>query len=169
MHLLFNMDLFNIVLTGIAGITSIGVLFWGAGYWKSQFSQGSKQENTEVVSSAQNLTEFWKEQAEGYKTMMTEKETRWSETSSAKEKEWNTKFEALTREIGELSGRLTATEKQRSEYEAILKDRDPGTKTILSDLAGSMKKIMDFMEKINTHMETQEKDMKIEGVISKTA
>src|SRR5688572_28540965 len=119
------MDWLQIITYILGAIAAHGIAFFGAGYWRSQFSKGSKEQNAEVLASSQTLVEFWKRQAEDYKQMIVEKESAWNRSSAEKEKHWNDKFETLTRELGEVRNQLTATEKQRSQYEAILKDRNP--------------------------------------------
>lgn len=127
----------------------------GIGVWRGMFSQASKQQNTEVITSAETLTSFWKEQAEGYKVMMAEKDTA-----------WNSKFEVLTRELGVLQGQLAATESQRAQFEAILKDRNPETQKFQAEVIKSLGEISIFMGSLNQHMEQQNHGFKVESVIT---
>ncbi len=130
----------------------VSFLITGAGMWYGMFRKASRQENTDIVSSSKDLIDFWRDQAEGYKVMLAEKETS-----------WNTKFETLTREIGVLQGQLNATETQRAQFEAILKDRNPETEQFMKDVAESMHEIKNFMQTINLHME---KGYKVESVVT---
>lgn len=146
------MNMIEIVLGFVA---SLGIFAGGIGYLISSYRSGSKQEKSEVISSAETLTNFWKEQADGYKIMMAEKEVS-----------WNSKFEALTRELGVLQGQLAATEQQRAQFEAILKDRNPETEEFMKNVTAAMIEIRDFMHSINAHMEVSNKGFKVESTIT---
>lgn len=137
----------------LVGLVSFVVT--GIGVWRGMYSKASKQQNTEVISSAETLTSFWKEQAEGYKVMMAEKETT-----------WNSKFETLTRELGILQGQLTTTESQRAQLDAMLTDRDPQTQKFQTEVIKSLGEISIFMGSLNQHMEQQNHGFKVESVIT---
>lgn len=92
----------------------------GGGYALKFFNKDSREEKSDVVSSANTIMEFWKNQAEQYKLISDEKEKSYSE-----------KINNLIREVGELRGQLTAETAQKKEYLAILQNRDPETKKFM--------------------------------------
>jgi len=171
------MDLIKITEFTLGGIASLGIFFFGAGFWYSQFGKGKREEKDDIVSSADKLTQFWKDQAEGYKAMMAEKD-----------RSNDDKIQKLTREVGELRGQLTEKTTSYEKLEKIFQNRNPEMesfmKTILavaeqsqtfmanntqfqSDQHNIMIEIRDFMGHINTHLESVDKDLKIEAKISK--
>lgn len=145
------------IFFAILGVLSaFGICAGGLGYLISSYKKGTRAENSEVVSSAENLTNFWKEQADGYKVMMAEKDAS-----------WNDRFEKMSREMGELQGQLIAEKKQTERLEAIFKDRNPETEQFMKDTTSAMSQIMKFMEAINKHMEEEKKELHIEATVSK--
>lgn len=104
-------------------VGGLGVFGAGFGYLISQFKKGSNEQKKEVISSADQLTTFWKEQAEGYKAMAQSEK----EAATIKDKDWNDKFNALATEVGQIKGQLLEKEKQAAQYLEILQNRDPST------------------------------------------
>lgn len=171
------MNWIQIIEFALGAFAALGIFAFGAGYLVSQFGKGKKEEKNDIVSSADQLTQFWKEQAEGYKVMMAEKDRSNDE-----------KIQKLTREVGELRGQLTSTQEQNKKLEAIFQNRNPEMeafmKTILAvadqsqkfmadnkifqqDQHNVMVEIRDFMGHINEHLESVDKDLKIETTVSK--
>lgn len=89
----------------VGSLASLGIVSGGVGYLLQSFRSGSS-----------SLSSFYKEQAEGYKVMMSEKDA----SNDAK-------FQKMTAEIGEIRGQLIEKEKQNKEYLDIINNRDPGT------------------------------------------
>lgn len=118
------MSTLDTILSILGILTSIGVLAGGVGYLASSFKKGSTQKDHEIISNAEQITKFYKDQAETYKNMLADKETAWNE----EKKEWNVKFNELTKEVGTINGKLAEKEKQAEQYLAILQNRDPETK-----------------------------------------
>lgn len=108
------------------GIAAIGIFAGGLGYIIGKFKAGTKQETSDVVSSADQLVNFWKDQAEGYKVMMAEKD-----------KSNDEKFQALNAEIGKIQGQLLEKEKQNKTYLEILQNRDPEMKMFMETMIKS--------------------------------
>ena len=104
----------HIIITIITSIGSLGILAGGMGYLINTFRKGSKIEKTEVMTTSQEVINFWKSQAENYQTILDKKES-----------EWNTKFQELTRQIGEIQGQLSAEKAQNERLEKIFQNRDP--------------------------------------------
>lgn len=149
-----------------AAFTGLGVFAGGIGYLWNLFRGG-----------ADNQTEFWKKQAEGYKEMMKEKDAKTSDS-----------INDLNRQVGELRGQLNEKTNQAKEYLDILQNRNPEMQKFMETLtavaqqsqqfmkenvvfqkeqAGIMEEIRAFMSNINTHLEATDKDLKIEATVSK--
>ncbi len=114
------MSIQDILTIAASVLVGTGLFIGGVGYFISAFKKGGRQEKTDVVSSAEQLTQFWKDQAEGYKIM-----------GEKKEQEWNDKFQTLSREVGELRGQLTAEKTQNERLEKIFQNRDPETQEFM--------------------------------------
>lgn len=118
----------NTILYVVGAIGSVGLLAGGIGYLINQFRTGGT-----------SLSAFYKEQAEGYKVMLTEKENQWQ----LKDKAWNEKFQEISKEVGQIKGQLLEKEKQAQQYLEILQNRDP-----------EMKKFMEIMISAATNQTT---------------
>ncbi len=106
---------------------TLGLFFGGLGYVIQKYKGGSKEEkaeNADLISSNDQIKQFYKEQNDELKDIIKAKDTAFAQ----REIEWNGKFNALTKEVGELKGQLTAENKQKEQYLAILQNRDPETK-----------------------------------------
>lgn len=181
-------NLWQVAIVIIGSIGSIGILVGGAGYFLQIWKGGAKQEKAEIVNSSSELTEFWKQQADGYKTMMIEKEATLQKQLVEKDERTQKQINELTRQVGELRGKLEEKTNQATEYLSILQGKDETSKkfmeTMLSvaessqkfmqenvtfqkDVAGIMEEIRAFMSNLNTHLEATEKDLKIEATVSK--
>lgn len=154
------------LLIGLAGVSAL------IGVAVSQYRKGSRDEKTDVVSSAEKLTQFWREQADGYKLMMEERD-----------KENTEKINQLTREVGELRGQLNEKQTQYEKVEKILQGRNPEQDAFMKTMIASaelskkfvventqnwnkniefqkqlneaLREIADFVRRINTHLEKQ--------------
>jgi hypothetical protein len=150
----------------LGSLATLGIAAGGLGYLVSTFKKGEKVEKSDIVSSAEQLTQFWKDQADGYKTMMAEKDAKTAE-----------QINALSREVGELKGQLISESKQKAEYLAILQNRDPDTKNFNDYVMQSIKnqeginnEIVRILKEIHT-MSTEEtkRELHIEGTVTKQA
>lgn len=119
-------------LTASLGICAAAALL-GVAY--AQFRKGNRQERIDEVSSNEKLTSFWKEQAEGYKIMMTEKDSK-----------NQLQINDLTRQVGELRGQLNAETKQKTEYLAILQGKDESNKTFVATMLSVAEQAQSFMK-----------------------
>ncbi len=159
------MDFKQTIILIVSSIASLGVLAGGIGYLVSSFKKGSKKEKDDVISSAETLTKFWQEQAEGYKLM-----------NSQREAEWNDKFQAMSREIGELRGELNAESKQKKEYLDILQNRDPESKKFMEMMINAAEKQSEVNKEVvrvlgEIHAMTKEehdREVHIEATVTKT-
>jgi len=103
------------VASGIAVITGIvGAVIYG-------LRRGTRQEKNEVISSAAEITAFWKSQAEDYKKMNEALVAK----MDAQKADYTTQIHALSKELSEIRGKFDQTEKQKLEYLSILQNRDP--------------------------------------------
>lgn len=155
----------KLILTTAAEIlTGIGLFAFGGGYLISRVKGGSKQEkaeSTDLISSSDQIKEFYKNQNDDLKEI---------------NRVLGVKVETLTREVGEIRGQLTAESKQKTEYLAILQNRDPETKKF-------MEMMLTFVDKQNeTNLEISrilgeihsmskdehDRDFKISATVTKT-
>jgi hypothetical protein len=150
----------QLVLTIIGVLGSIGLFAGGLGFLLNRFSKGSSEEKTDVISSADQLTSFWKEQVDGYKTVVSE---------------LTEKIRVLTGEIGELRGQLQSEKKQTEMLERIFQNRDPDSQKFMEhvmqsikDQAGVNTEIVRILKEIhNMSKEEHERDFKIESTVTK--
>lgn len=134
-------------------LASIGLVSGGLGYLIGQFRSGGS-----------NLTAFYKEQAEGYKIMMSEKD-----------KSNDDKFQKMTAEIGEIRGQLIEKEKQNKEYLDIINNRDPGTQKFqelltkaCTDQTDINKQVVSILKEIHDLAVLEhERDFKITSTVTK--
>lgn len=117
----------DIVLLIIGSLGTLGILAAGLGYFISSFRKGSTQEKDSLISSSEQLNQFYKDQAEGYKIMMETKDTKNAES-----------INDLSRQVGELRGQLNAETQQKKEYLEILQNRDPETKKFMEFMIASV-------------------------------
>lgn len=181
-------NLWQVAIVIIGSIGSMGILVGGAGYFLQVWRSGSKKEKSEIVNSSNEIAGFWEKQANGYKTMMNEKEATLQKQLIEKDERTQKQINELTRQVGELRGQLNAKTEQASEYLAILQGKDETSKKFMETMlnvakssqkfmeenivfqkeqAGIMEEIRAFMSNINTHLEAPDKDLKIEATVSK--
>ncbi len=105
----------------------LGLLAGGLGFLLQSFKKSGREERLAVVDSADNIAEFWKKQAEEYKSMMVLKEEKTSK-----------QINELTREVGELKGQLNSEKAQNERLERIFQNRNPEMesfmKAVVSDI-----------------------------------
>lgn len=151
----------QIILTVIGILGSIGLFAGGVGFLASRFKKGSTEEKIDVISSADQLTSFWREQVDGYKVVVAE---------------LTEKIRVLTGEVGELRGQLTAEKKQSEMLEKIFQNRDPETQKFMEhvmqsikDQAGVNTEIVRILKEIHQmSKEEHERDFKIESTVTKS-
>lgn len=156
----------------IGSLGSLGLLAGGMGYLISQFKSGSSEQKKDVLSSASEATNFWKEQADSFKAMAVQEK----EAAAIKDKDWNIKFTELSREVGEIKGQLFEKEKQAQQYLEILQNRDPEMKQFMQYMVQSVKDQTESQQKIvevlnDIHVMTKaehDRDLSITSTISKT-
>lgn len=151
-------------------ILSLGVLTGGIGYLVSQYKKGGKLQEEEVVSSADKLTQFWKDQADGYKEMMETKDKTNSE-----------QINSLSTQVGELRGQLTAALNQNEELKKIFQGRSPEMEQFMksmvqanTDQMENQKKMTIALDKIlgtvlesNKLLKEEAKDLEIVATVTK--
>lgn len=171
------MTYWQIALTIMGSMGGLGLFVFGAGYLVSQFRKGNKEDKTSVLQSAEQLTGFWKEQAEGYKIMMADKDEKHQK-----------QINDLTKEVGELRGALNEKTASYEKLEKIFQGRSPEqdafmktmlavaqqSQTFMADhatfqktMGDTMSQILSFMTKINTHLEQEGKELEINATVSK--
>jgi hypothetical protein len=127
----------------IGSIASLGIVFGGAGYLVSVFRKGTKQEKSDIIQTSTQVTEFYKDQIQGFKDIV-ESQTE--------------KIRQLTGEIGELRGQLTTEKSQNDRLEKIFQNRNPEMDTFIKAVMGDMKH----------HEEYHAKSMELLGTMIKT-
>lgn len=120
----------QVILTIVGIIGNIGLFAGGLGFLFSRFKKGNTEEKADVISSADQLVNFWKEQVEGFKEVI--KELR--EKLDSQTKEFNVQLQAMGNELGQVKGQLEAEARQKKEYLAILENRDPATKQFMEHM-----------------------------------
>ena len=146
-----NNQSLQIVLTIIGVLGSVGLFAGGVGYLINRFNKGKTEERTDVISSADQLASFWKEQVEGFKAIVAELTTKIEKQKD----EHNTEMKKVLTELGEVRGQLTSESKQKAEYLAILQNRDPETQKFME----IMLKFVDTQSKTNTEIARVLKDI----------
>lgn len=152
------------------GFGGLGVGASGLGYFWGKIKGGAKEakaESTELVSSEQQIKEFYKKQNEDLQVIIAEQTKQINE---------------LSREVGEIKGQLNAETAQKKEFLAILQGRDPQTQKFMEFMTQCMKdqteshtKIVDkLMENgkmiLEIHKMTKdehERDFKVEATVTK--
>lgn len=171
------MEIRDIIELIVTVVGSFGLVAFGYGYWKYKTREGKDGAKHDILASAEQLTQFWKEQAEGYKLMMQEKEEK-----------MQTQIHELTKQVGELRGQLNEKTTQYEKLERIFQSRDPEQvefrKTMLlvaeqsqkfmadtyqgqKDTHGIMVEIKEFMQHINDRLEAIDQDIDIKATVSR--
>ncbi len=147
----------TIIVWILGSLAGLGLFFFGGGYLISKFKNGSKEEEAEsrdLISSNDQIKEFYKQQNEDLKVINTE---------------LRSKIEGLTREVGEIKGQLNAETSQKKEYLAILQNRDPETKKFMELLVKAVedqqvanKEMVELLGEIHGIVKAeQERDLKV--------
>ncbi len=135
-----NNETLQMILTIVGIVGSIGIFAGGIGFLFSKFQKGNKEDKADALTSADQLTNFWKEQVEGFKLIIADQ---------------TEKIRILTGEVGELRGQLVAEKKQNEMAREILQNRDPETKRFMEHMVQSIK----------DHSETHKEIIRILGEI----
>lgn len=178
-------SIMRIVWLIIAGIASLGGVIAAIGFIIYSLKKGGQ----EVVSSAGQLSTFWKEQSDGFKQMLVAKEDAWQKLTAEKDAKTQATINSLSKEVGELRGQLDAKASQAKEYLEILQNRNPEMKEFMTTMLGvaqvsqtfmldnktfqskqgeTMQQVLEFMQHINQHLVQEAgKDIKVEATVSK--
>lgn len=125
----------------IEGIAAAGVVVLGLGYLFSQFIIGRNSHRKEELDTENSLTTFLKNQIDGFKELIALQ---------------NNKIEQLGKELAATQATITEKDKTIKTYFDIIQNRNPELENVLSQ-------ILDFMKKINEHMESE---LKITSTVS---
>lgn len=156
------LQIFLIVFGALGGV---GIFAGGIGYLRSQYRKGGKEEKSEILTSSNEIVNFWKTTAENYQTILATKETAWNE-----------KFQDLTKQVGELRGQLTAEKNQNERLEKIFQNRDPETQEFMKYMIKasanhdeSHKEIMRVLGEIHTYAKQEhDREIHVEAQITKS-
>lgn len=146
-------------------VATVAVVAGSIAYVFDKVIHRRKSDKIEEITFADGAAKFWKDQAEGYKVMMAEKD-----------KSNDEKYIQLTKELAEIRGQLIEKEKQNKEYLAILQDRDPETKEFMKFMiqatknqTESHKEIVSILREIHTMSKAEhDRDFKVEATVTKT-
>lgn len=149
-------DIIQIVGTSIV---SLGIVAAGLGYLLSMYRKGNKQENVEVVNTANQLTDFWKDQIQGFKEMAREQDT---------------KIQLLSNEVNLLKGQLMEKDKQIDTYLKILQNRNPEMERFMKDIIQfsidhetTHKEIIRILGEIHSYAKVEhDRDFKINATVT---
>lgn len=144
---------------------TLGIFAGGLGYLVKTFRKGTKEEKAEVIGSSQEIINFWKSQAENYQLIL-----------ASKEKDWNEKFQVLTREFGELKGKYDSEKVQNERLEKIFQNRDPESQKFMElvmkaiETQGKVNEgIVNTLAEIHALMiDEHNREMKVEATITKS-
>lgn len=156
-------DLGEIAIIIMGSITSVGILVGGAGYLLGKWKGSTKEEraeSVEILSNNDQIKQFYKEQNDDLKVI---------------NKSLSEQIQQLTREVGELRGQLNAETKAKSEYLAILQNRDPETKKFMEfmmkaeqDHAQTHAEIIRILSEIHVMSKAEhDRDFKVEATVTK--
>lgn len=161
----------KIFLLVIGSLASLGLLAGGIGYLLSKVNKGSREEKSDVISSADQLAGFWKEQVEGFRAVIAELTAKIEKQKD----DHNAEMKKVLTELGEVRGRLGAETKAKEEYLAILQNRDPETKEFMKFMVKSVedqgethKELIRILGEIHTMAKAEhERDFKVTATVSK--
>ena len=132
-------------------LTGIGTLLGGIGFAVYSYKKSGRQERRDVTETADVISDFWKNQAEEMKLILQTKDTEVQAQIAALTKDFNEKIQDLTKQVGVLTGQLTAEKALNEKLEQIFQNRNP-------EMEGFMKYMVDATEK---HSETHEAMLKV--------
>ena len=116
----------------LSSLATVGLLFFGAGYWMSQYSDGLHKKGTDKLDSDTTLLNYFKEKNEGYAQAVVDLQKQIADLNS---------------KIAVLSATIVERDKQLSDYKAIFTGTDTGTKTFQTTMLQSVKDRENFQEK----------------------
>jgi hypothetical protein len=138
-------------LTAIGALSGLGICAGGFGYLYKSFSKGAKEEKNDVITSADQIVDFWKQQVEGFREIIKELTGKMEKQKD----DYNLQIKGLSNQLSEVRGQLSEKERQSKEYLEILQNRDPETK-----------KFMEFMiQSIIDHTKTHKEIIRVLGEI----
>ncbi len=161
---------YTLAFVGFVG--ALALLAGGIGVLKGAFSKKQVEEKSDVISSADQQTKFWKEQVEGFRDIIKELTAKMD-----KQKDDHTvEMKKLLTEMGEVRGQLKAESAQKTEYLAILQNRDPETKKFMEYMVQAVKNqtdsqqaIIKLLGEIHTMAKAEhERDFNITATVTKT-
>lgn len=132
-------------------LAGIGTLFGGIGFAIYSYRKSGRQERKDVTDTADVISEFWKNQADELKLILQTKDAEFQSQITALTKDFNEKIQELTKQLGVLTGQLTAEKALNEKLEKIFQNRNP-------EMEGFMKYMVDATEK---HSETHEAMLKV--------
>lgn len=158
------MILKDVILIAVEILVGLGVFVGGVGYLYRTFSKSGRDEKADVLSSSEQLVDFWKQQVEGFKEVI--KELR--EKLEIQAKEFNEKLQTMGNELGSVRGQLDAESRQKKDYLAILENRDPATKQFMEHMVKAMENQDKILQEIYKFAKVEhERDFKVEATVTK--
>jgi|GEM_PF-6574254 len=128
-------DLIKLIAEIVIGL---GVFAGGIGYLVSIFKKGTatiKEQSENVVATSDQLTQFWKDQVEGFKQMVAAQDL---------------KLQMLTNDLNKMKGQMEEKEKQNKSYLEILQNRNPEMEQFMKTMLIYQKDSMTLFEQM-TH------------------
>jgi len=161
----------QLILT-IGGVVSFMVIVAGGiGLLINAIKKKPRDEKNEVISSADQLAGFWKEQVEGFREVIKDLTAKLE-----KQKDDHTiEMKRVLTELGEVRGQLAEKNKQSEQYLAILQNRDPETQKFqeyivkaLENQSNTNVEIIRVLSEIHSMTKAEhERDFKVESVVTK--
>jgi len=134
----------------IAGgaVISLGIFAGGVGYLMQAYKKSGREERKDVTDSADTISEFWKKQAEELKLILQTKDTEFNAQLAKTTKEFNEKIQDLVKQVGILTGQLTAEKAANDRFEKIFQGRNPEMEEFMKFMVQSAKESQETHEKI---------------------
>lgn len=153
----------QIITSGAEIIGSLALFAFGAGYLSSKFKSGTKEqksENTDLISSNDQIKQFYKDQNDDYKKIIAQQ---------------TADIHDLNRRVGEMKGQLEIVQAQNKEYLAILQNRNPEMDEFMKFMikatenqAVSQKEMIRILGEIHIMTKAEhERDFKVEATVTK--
>lgn len=161
------MSLIDIIKIGSQIAAGVGFLGAGIGFLVYSFKKSTRDESKAVTESADTIADFWKNQANEYKTMM-----------ATKDEKYTSQINELTTQVGELRGQLNAEKATNERLEKIFQNRNPEMEEFIrymvqavqniNEVHTSMVKVLSDIHAMSTsNHEMLAKELKIETTIIK--
>ncbi len=138
------MEINEIIKLMLSAAALITVVFGGIGFAVYTYRKSGRQERKDVTDTADTIANFWKNQAEELRLILTTKDAEFNAKLSEVTKDFTAQVTALTEKVGILTGQLAAEKAANERLEKIFQNRSP-------ELDGFMKYMMSATEK---HSET---------------